>query len=128
VIARRPATRPASPISLPGLRIAAAALVLAAGCATPDSRGPRQDAHHLQPTEQQAARERRLQAEWRGKSFGSLLEAMGAPRARLDIPGRDPALTWAVYYGMRDTRASCFDAFTIMAVDSEERIVDCFCR
>lgn len=107
---------------------AVAALVLAAGCAAPGYRAARHDAHHSQPAWGQAARERALQAEWRGKPYDHLLETMGAPQRKLAIPGRDPALTWAVFYGMRDARAGCFDAFTIVVVDGEERVVDYFCR
>jgi hypothetical protein len=73
-------------------------------------------------------RERAFQDEWRGKSYARLVESMGTPLRKLSIPGRDPALTWAVFYGMRDARAGCFDAFTIMVVDGEERVVDYFCR
>ena len=73
-------------------------------------------------------RERALQVEWRGKSYDRLVETLGKPLRKLAIPGRDPALTWAVFYGMRDARAGCFDAFTIVVVDGEERVVDYFCR
>ena len=62
------------------------------------------------------------------KSYGGLVDALGTPQRKLAIPGRDPALTWAVSYGMRDARAGCFDAFTIVVVDGEERVVDYFCR
>lgn len=108
--------------------IAVLALAFAAGCAAPGHRTPRVQAHHPHPTWGQTAREHLLQAEWRGKSYDSLVESLGVPARKMLIPGRDPALTWAVYYGVRDARAGCVDAFTIMVVDGEERIVDYFCR
>jgi hypothetical protein len=110
------------------LTLALATAVLSAGCAAPGHRTSAQDAHHPQPAWGQAVRERALQTEWRGKSYDKLVEAMGAPLRKMHIPGRDPVLTWAVFYGMRDTRAGCFDAFTIMVVDGKERVVDYFCR
>lgn len=108
--------------------VAALAFVFAAGCAAPGHRTPPPDARYHPPTWGQALREHLLQFEWRGKSYAHLVESMGPPLRMLAIPGGDPGLAWAVFYGIRDTRADCFDAFTIMIVDGEERVVDYFCR
>ena len=119
---------PTAPGSCRHLVVGSMALVLVAGCTLSPERPSRGDAHHPKPGGGQVIRERTLQDEWRGKTYGSLVEVIGAPRLKLSIPGRDPRLTWAVYYGIRDSLADCFDAFTIVVIDGEERIADYFCR
>lgn len=117
----------------PGRRAGWAALALTAGaalagCAAPNATAPGSPGHHVQPIAQQLARERELRAHWRERPYAELVAAIGAPKRKLTIPGRDPALTWAAYYGVRDSGAGCFDAFTIVVGGGEERVVDYFCR
>lgn len=80
-------------------------------------------------TEARAQRESSLQATWRGRSYNSLVEAYGAPRLMMNVPGYRQLKTSVVVYEA-DTLSRCIDAFTVVVLrDTEEIVVsDYFCR
>lgn len=103
-----------------------APLLLLKGCAVmPTDRhervGPRSEAR--------TQREHMLQAAWRGRTYNALVEAFGAPKLVMNVPGyRQLKTSVIVYEG--DTPTRCVDAFTVVVVrDTEEILVsDYFCR
>lgn len=80
--------------------------------------------------EPRAQRESMLQTAWRGRSYNSLVEAFGAPRLVMNVPGFRQVKTSVVVYPASDTASRCIDAFTVIVRgDTEEVIVsDYFCR
>lgn len=83
----------------------------------------------LPRTEARAQRESALQAVWRGRSYNSLVEAYGAPRLLLNVPGYRQLKTSVVVYDT-DNSTRCIDAFTVVVLrDTDEIVVsDYFCR
>lgn len=80
--------------------------------------------------EPRTQREHMLQAAWRGRSYNSLLEAFGAPRMVMNVPGYRQLQTTVVVYGATDKVSRCIDAFTIVVHGETEEVVvsDYFCR
>lgn len=103
-----------------------APLLLLKGCTNMPT-----DAHErISPRgEARAQRENTLQAAWRGRSYQSLVEAYGAPKLMLNVPGYRQLKTSVVVYDA-DTPSRCIDAFTVVVLrDTEEIVVsDYFCR
>lgn len=102
---------------------------LLSGCAATQESNVREEAP-AQKTGPRLHREHAMQAAWRGRSYLSLLEKYGPPRAVMTHPGTRDRGTEVVVYGVRDVRSNCIDAFTVLGPGSnQERIVmDYFCR
>lgn len=80
--------------------------------------------------EPRTQREHMLQAAWRGRPYNSLLEAFGAPRMVMNVPGFRRLQTTVVVYGATDKTSRCIDAFTVVVHGETEEVVvsDYFCR
>jgi hypothetical protein len=74
--------------------------------------------------------ERIMRTAWRGRSYYSLLEKFGPPRAVLSHPGLRAGSAEIVLYGVRDVASNCIDAFTVVAPGSsgDRFVLDYFCR
>ncbi|MBC7857337.1 MAG: hypothetical protein H7Z39_00895 [Burkholderiaceae bacterium] len=72
-------------------------------------------------------REKIMQAQWAGKSYAALTEALGEPQMIMSVPGRSDHST-AKVYGILDEGSQCIDAFTVVTVTGEPVISHYFCR
>lgn len=101
-------------------------LLLLKGCSVM----PTDNHERLAPrSEARTQREHMLQAAWRGRTYSSLVEAFGAPKLVMNVPGYRQLKTSVVVYG-GDTPSRCIDAFTVVVVRETEEILvsDYFCR
>ena len=113
---------------LPGVMALATAFILS-GCASAPEAGV-EEAAPVQKATPRLQRERVMQTAWRGRSYYSLLEKFGPPRAVMSHPGLRTESGEIVLYGVRDVGSNCIDAFTVVAPGSsgDRVVVDYFCR
>jgi hypothetical protein len=72
-------------------------------------------------------REDLMQAEWRGRSYDSLVENFGSPLVEWMHPAYRGRI---VIYGVRDAASNCIDAFTVVSWGGSQNqiVADYFCR
>jgi hypothetical protein len=70
-------------------------------------------------------RERTLTSMWNGKSYASLIEALGQPSVVMEIPGHAQT---ASIYGILDEASQCVDTFTVARFNMEMMVDNYFCR
>ena len=71
-------------------------------------------------------REKTLHSMWNGKSYASLIEALGPPSVVMDIPGH--AAQTASIYGVSDETTQCVDTFTVARLGMEMIVSNYSCR
>jgi hypothetical protein len=71
-------------------------------------------------------REISMKSSWNGRPYQELVQAYGAPRLIMNIPGRSSRFS-AVVYERLDPTTDCIDAFTVAQGDMPV-VNDYFCR
>jgi len=96
------------------------------GCALFPQNSDTQLTGRREPRQQ---RESLLQAAWRGRPYNNLVEAFGAPKLVMNVPGYRQMKTSVVVYGSVDKVTNCIDAFTVVhGRTGELTVTDYFCR
>ena len=101
------------------------AALLGACSSTPGLPGGDTKAAKLHIAQLRKQRERTLQSMWNGKSYASLVEALGPPSVVMEIPGRGTQT--ASIYGL-DESTQCIDTFSVASFGKEMMVDDYFCR
>jgi hypothetical protein len=101
------------------------AALLGACSSTPGLPGGDKNAAKSHFAQLRKQRERTLQSMWNGKSYASLIEAMGPPSVVMEIPGQGTQI--ASIYGL-DESTQCIDTFSVAKLDKEMMVDDYFCR
>lgn len=115
------------PSSFSLLAILFAPVLLLGGCAALEDK---EEADKRTEVGMRHSREDQLQSRWRGRSYHALLQAYGAPKMVMSVPGYRPLNTSVIVFGVIDRKTNCIDAFTVVSdnQNGDMTVADYFCR